>query len=89
MGTRAERDPFEVADPDLARELAALPPRQAAAITLRYLHGYSNREIAHALNVPERTVASRLAAARSRLQARLRPRDESSTFARRRVPSDR
>ena len=89
MGPRAERDPFEVADPDLARELAALPPRQAAAITLRYLHGYSNREIAHALNVPERTVASRLAAARSRLQARLRPRDESSTFARRRVPSDR
>ena len=64
-----DRDPSAaVADrSDLMRALQALPPRQAAAIVLRHLHGYSNREIAAALDVPERTVASRLAAARARL----------------------
>ena len=56
---------------DLLRALRALPPRQAAAIVLRHLHGYSNREIAAALGVPERTIASRLAAARARLRGRL------------------
>jgi len=53
---------------DLADALAQLPPKQAAAIVLRHYHGYTNREIAISLGVPERTVASRLAAARSRLQ---------------------
>jgi DNA-directed RNA polymerase specialized sigma24 family protein len=38
---------------------------------LRHLHGFSNREIARALGVPERTVASRLAAAKERLRSRL------------------
>lgn len=57
----AERD-------DLLRSLRRLPPRQAAAIVLRHLHGYTNREIAASLGVPERTVASRLAAARARLR---------------------
>lgn len=76
-------------DLDLLRELRALPPKQSAAIVLRYLHGYSNREIAHALNVPERTVASRLAAARSRLQSRLREGNESSTLPGPSVSSDR
>ena len=65
----SERDPSAAAADrsDLMRALQALPPRQAAAIVLRHLHGYSNREIATALGVPERTVASRLAAARARL----------------------
>jgi len=53
---------------DLVAALRKLPPKQAAAIVLRHFHGYTNREIAIALGVPERTVASRLAAARSRLQ---------------------
>ncbi|MHB8313735.1 MAG: RNA polymerase sigma factor [Candidatus Dormibacteria bacterium] len=52
---------------DLLRGLQKLPPRQAAVIVLRHLHGYSNREIALSLGVPERTVASRLAAAKRRL----------------------
>ncbi len=52
---------------DLLRGLQKLPPRQAAVIVLRHLHGYSNREIAVSLGVPERTVASRLAAAKRRL----------------------
>jgi RNA polymerase sigma-70 factor (ECF subfamily) len=64
-------DPTEVTQPDLVRELKALPPKQAAAIILRHLHGYTNREIGAALNVPERTVASRLAAAKARLRKRL------------------
>lgn len=52
---------------DLIRALRSIPPRQAAVIVLRHLHGYTNRDIAGALGVPERTVASRLAAAKRRL----------------------
>jgi RNA polymerase sigma-70 factor (ECF subfamily) len=64
-------DPTSAEGSVLTRELAALPPKQAAVIVLRHLHGYSNREIAVALRVPEQTVASRLAAAKARLRARL------------------
>src|SRR5258708_26664345 len=67
--------PEEPADPalvversELVEALRKLPPKQSAAIVLRPYHGYSNREIGIALDVPERTVASRLAAARARLQ---------------------
>jgi len=38
---------------------------------LRHYHGYTNREIGEALGVPERTVASRLAAAKARLRVEL------------------
>jgi RNA polymerase sigma-70 factor (ECF subfamily) len=62
-------DPATVVESsDLVTALRKLPPKQAAAIVLRHYHGYTNREIAIALGVPERTVASRLAAARTRLQ---------------------
>jgi RNA polymerase sigma-70 factor (ECF subfamily) len=54
---------------DLVRALRKLPTKQAAALVLRHYHGYSNREIAAALGVPDQTVASRLAAARKQLQA--------------------
>jgi len=54
---------------DLIQALRQLPPKQAAALVLRHYHGYSNREIAAALGVPDQTVASRLAAARKHLQA--------------------
>jgi RNA polymerase sigma-70 factor (ECF subfamily) len=54
---------------DLVRAMKKLPTRQAAALVLRHFHGYSNREIAAAIGVPEQTVASRLAAARKQLQA--------------------
>ena len=56
---------------ELLRELHALPHKQAAAVVLRYFHGYSNREIGQALDLPERTVASRLIRARARLRERL------------------
>jgi RNA polymerase sigma-70 factor (ECF subfamily) len=53
---------------DLAAALAKLPPKQAAVIVLRHYHGYTNRAIANALGIPERTVASRLAVAKERLR---------------------
>ena len=63
-------DPSTVAEQsDLVRAIKKLPTRQAAALVLRHFHGYSNREIAAAIAVPEQTVASRLAAARKQLQA--------------------
>jgi len=63
-------DPASVAEhSDMLLAMKKLPPKQAAALVLRHYHGYSNREIAAALGVPEQTVASRLGAARKHLQA--------------------
>ena len=63
-------DPSLVAErSDLLAAMKKLPPKQAAALVLRHYHGYTNREIAVALGVPEQTVASRLGAARRQLQA--------------------
>ncbi|GAC1505635.1 MAG: RNA polymerase sigma factor [Candidatus Dormibacteraceae bacterium] len=65
-------DPTGLAEQsDLIRALQKLPTKQAAALVLRHVHGYSNREIAASLGVPDQTVASRLAAARKHLQAAL------------------
>ncbi len=65
-------DPAELAGhSDLLRALRRLPPQQATAIVLRHYHGYSNREIGIAVGVPERTIASRVAAAKRRLQHEL------------------
>jgi RNA polymerase sigma-70 factor (ECF subfamily) len=90
LGPPRSPDPFqEASTPELLRELRQLPPKQAAALVLRHVHGYSNREIAQSLGVPERTVASRLAAARARLQARLRCLRDSGTRLGLGVPSDR
>lgn len=62
-------DPGSIAErSDLFNALRKLPPKQAAAIILRHHHGYTNREIAAALEIPERTVASRLIAAKARLR---------------------
>ncbi|TMC52364.1 MAG: RNA polymerase sigma factor [Chloroflexi bacterium] len=57
---------------DLAAALAKLPPKQAAVIVLRHYHGYTNRSIAQALGIPERTVASRLAVAKERMRQMLK-----------------
>lgn len=38
---------------DLARCIAQLPSRQRAVLTLKYRHGYSNREIAKILKISE------------------------------------
>ena len=70
----------EIERRDLAIALGKLPPKQAAAIVLRHYHGYTNRAIAQALGIPERTVASRLAIAKQRLRGML-----SQTYG---VPQD-
>jgi RNA polymerase sigma-70 factor, ECF subfamily len=63
-------DPADTAQrSDLVKAMKKLPTKQAAALVLRHYHGYTNREIATALGIPEPTVASRLAAARKQLQA--------------------
>src|SRR5438045_5718196 len=62
----------EIERRDLALALAKRPPKQAAAIVLRHYHGYTNRAIAQALGIPERTVASRLAVAKERLRVMLK-----------------
>lgn len=65
-------DPAALAErSDAFGALRRLPPKQAAVIVLRHYHGYTNREIAQSLGVPERTIASRLAAARKLLQLTL------------------
>ncbi|HEX2647604.1 MAG TPA: sigma-70 family RNA polymerase sigma factor [Candidatus Dormibacteraeota bacterium] len=67
-------DPAEqAARPDLLKALRSLPPKLAAAIVLRHYHGYTNREIASALGISERTVGSRLRAAGQRLRKILEP----------------
>jgi RNA polymerase sigma-70 factor (ECF subfamily) len=66
-------DPQEIVEHhDLTAALAKVPPKQAAAIVLRHYHGYTNRAIAQALGIPERTVASRLAVAKQRLRVMLK-----------------
>jgi RNA polymerase sigma-70 factor (ECF subfamily) len=72
LGRPVEADPTQPdLGPDLLREIRRLPPKQAAALILRHLHGYSNREIAASLGAPESTVATRLMAAKRTLRARL------------------
>ena len=86
-GTVAERS-------DLFDALRKLPAKQAAAIVLRHHHGYTNRQIAAALDIPERTVASRLAAAKERLRRLLRDNPQTGdqrgmgTLAEDSVPTD-
>jgi RNA polymerase sigma-70 factor (ECF subfamily) len=66
-------DPQEIAaGRDVAYALTQLPPKQAAAIVLRYYHGYTNRAIAQSLGMPERTVASRMGVARAKLREMLK-----------------
>jgi len=72
LGPRGDPDPTRAAeDSDLLEELRRLPTKQAAALVLRHLHGYTNREIAAALQVPESTIASRLMEAKRTLRGRL------------------
>jgi RNA polymerase sigma-70 factor, ECF subfamily len=56
---------------ELVDALKRLPSEQAAVIILRHHHGYSNREIARVLEVPESTIAFRLAKAKERLRKEL------------------
>ena len=67
-----DRDPAEWAHSrSVLDELRRLPPKQSAAVVLRYYHGYTNREIAAALGVSERTVGQRIADAFKALRKRI------------------
>lgn len=63
----------EATQPDLLKALRSIPPKLAAAIVLRHYYGYTNRELAAALGVSERTVGTRLQQAAERLRAVLEP----------------
>lgn len=61
---QSEPDPIDHAHSrSVLAELRRLPPKQAAAVVLRYYRGYTNLDIAAALGVSERTVGNRLAGA--------------------------
>lgn len=53
--------------------IALLAPKQRAVVTLRLIDGYSTRETAEILGVPEGTVLSRLSRALEKLRPHLQP----------------
>jgi RNA polymerase sigma-70 factor (ECF subfamily) len=57
---------------ELWRAVAALPPRERAAVALRYVGGLSEKEVAEALGVTPGTVATALSRARKKLAVQLR-----------------
>ena len=69
---RLHVEPHDVArTTSLVAELRRLPPKQSAALVLRYYHGYTNREIAAAIGVSERTVGQRIADGLAALRLRI------------------
>lgn len=67
-------DPAQVLQVDLALErLAALDPRQAKIVELRFFAGMTVEEVAHALAISERTVKREWQVARAWLLGELRP----------------
>ena len=56
---------------EVTEAVRRLPTKLAAAVVLRYYHGYSNREIAGILAIAERTVGWRLSEAMVRLRKEL------------------
>lgn len=63
-------DPRVRASP-LRAALAKLPPRESAAVMLRYYHGYSRAETAQILGLTERAVSLRLSRAQAILAREL------------------
>jgi RNA polymerase sigma factor (sigma-70 family) len=69
VGSAAPADDVVVARDLVYSVLRGLPPRQRAALALKYVLGLSDREIAEALGCRPGTVASLLSRARKRLRA--------------------
>lgn len=72
--------PSSVAMPEPAvelwREVASLPRRQRTAVTLRYIGGLTEPQVASAMGIAPGTVSATLSAARRRLADRLRRSEE-------------
>lgn len=69
---KPQQDPAAAAqERTIISELRRLHPKQSAALVLRHYHGYTNREIAAALGVSERTIGQRIADALALLRARI------------------
>jgi RNA polymerase sigma factor (sigma-70 family) len=66
-----QQDPWNDLQPLLDQELSRLPAKYRAVLLLCDLDGRTRKETAQQLNVPEGTVASRLATARTMLAKRL------------------
>ena len=65
---RPQADPGDSVVAPLMAALRSLSVPEAMVVVLRHYHGYSNREIAAALRLPESTVSSRLVTAKNRLK---------------------
>jgi RNA polymerase sigma-70 factor (ECF subfamily) len=72
----ADRNPSDVFDSievrgQIKQALLELEPHYRTVIVLKHLEGFSYREIGELLEIPEKTVKSRLFTARQRLRAML------------------
>jgi RNA polymerase sigma factor (sigma-70 family) len=56
---------------EILKAIRALPEHERTATSLYYINGYSQKEIADFLEVPEKTVKSRLHSSRKRLKERM------------------
>ncbi len=75
-GFDPERDRERQRQTDWVRAaIAALSPQHRAVVVLRMIEGYSTRETAEILSVPQGTVMSRLARAMGRLESQLKETD--------------
>lgn len=68
--------PPEGANQFLYHALMQLPLKLRLPLTLSYMEGYRQREIAHLLHIPEGTVKSRILKAKSELKKLLEPEKE-------------
>lgn len=62
---------YDPPDLALADAVAALPEKLRTPFLLKYMEGYSEKEVAQAMQVPVTTVKNRLLRARRQLQAQL------------------
>lgn len=68
---RGEDVPYTPPDPDLKEAVRSLPDALKWPLLLKYMEGYTEREVSQALGVPVSTVKNRLYRARNALRAAL------------------
>lgn len=81
QGAETRSDDWQDLQPLLDQELAKLPDKYRGVLVSCDLEGKTRKEVAHALGLPEGTVASRLARARVLLAKRLSRRNLSISVA--------